>query len=102
MKSKIIFPAIYLSLLCLLVTNKTVARQKYNPEANNQAQMRQRQQEARVIITDLSGRVPTSAKQVLSPGVNTLSYSSSAWAKGIYLINIQTSAKFNGTLKALK
>ncbi|MEO8762845.1 MAG: ELWxxDGT repeat protein [Ginsengibacter sp.] len=60
------------------------------------------QQEARIIITDLSGRVLTSAKQILSAGINTLSYSSSSWAKGIYLINIETSGKFNATLKALK
>jgi len=60
------------------------------------------QQQAKVLIMDMSGRILANDKQTLLPGTNTLSYNTSAWAKGIYMINIVTSEKFNATLRSLK
>lgn len=60
------------------------------------------QQQASITITDMSGRTLIADKRMLSSGTSILSYSTSNWTQGIYIINIATSEKFNATLKALK
>ncbi len=77
------------------LTNPLADQLKFTVNVKNQ-------QAAQVIIMDVSGRILTTDKQILSSGTNMFSYNTSAWANGIYLINILTSEKFNSVLKAVK
>jgi ELWxxDGT repeat protein len=59
-------------------------------------------QQARIIMTDASGRIVATDHRSLAAGTNRLSYNVSAWAKGIYTISIVTNGKYAAQLRAVK
>ncbi len=60
------------------------------------------QQQASVIITDMSGRTIITDKKILSAGINMFSYDAKALTQGIYMIHIITAEGPSFLLKAVK
>ncbi len=60
------------------------------------------QQVAQVMIIDALGRVLASAKQTLPAGTTVLSYETTGWTQGIYLVKIVTADGHSAVLKAMK
>lgn len=60
------------------------------------------QQSVQILITDASGRLLKSDKQILSPGTKMFSYNTTAWAQGMYMIGIVTADGSSSLLKAVK
>ena len=60
------------------------------------------QQQASIIITDMSGRTIITDKKALSAGVNIFSYDTKALTQGMYMIRIITADGSSSLLKAVK
>jgi trimeric autotransporter adhesin len=59
-------------------------------------------QEARIVITDASGRIFNAERKSLFAGTNMFSYDTKSWGQGIYIIRIQATGGSSSFLKAVK
>lgn len=60
------------------------------------------EQDAQITLTDLAGRKIMGSTRKLSAGSNTISYNTSSWMQGVYIIKIVSADGSTATLKVLK